>query len=94
MNYDILIIATGTRINPEETPGLTGELWHKKIFDFYTIEGSMALSNFFKSWEGGKLVMILPTCQSSVLLHHLSLPSMQMHSSPKGVCATGYLLPM
>ena len=37
INYDILIIATGTRINPEETPGLAGELWHKKIFDFYTI---------------------------------------------------------
>ncbi|HUV00924.1 MAG TPA: FAD/NAD(P)-binding oxidoreductase [Bacteroidales bacterium] len=28
LRYDILIIATGTRINPEETPGLKGELWH------------------------------------------------------------------
>lgn len=57
VNYDILIIATGTRINPDETPGLTGDLWHKKIFDFYTIEGSLALSNFFKTWEGGNLVI-------------------------------------
>lgn len=57
INYDILIIATGTRINPEETPGLAGELWHKKIFDFYTIEGSVALGNFFKTWEGGNLVI-------------------------------------
>jgi sulfide:quinone oxidoreductase len=57
LNYDILIIATGTRINPDETPGLAGELWHKKVFDFYTIEGSVALGNFFKTWEGGNLVI-------------------------------------
>ena len=55
--YDILIIATGTRINPEETPGLMGELWHKNIFDFYTIEGAEALARFFKTWEGGNLVI-------------------------------------
>ena len=57
LNYDILIIATGTRIAPEETPGLKGDLWHKSIFDFYTIEGSKALANFFKTWEGGELVV-------------------------------------
>ncbi len=57
LNYDILIIATGTRINPEETPGLKGDLWHKKIFDFYTIEGSEALARFFKTWDGGELVI-------------------------------------
>ena len=57
LNYDILIIATGTRINPDETPGLKGDLWHKKIFDFYTIEGALALGNFFKTWEGGNLVI-------------------------------------
>lgn len=57
LNYDILIIATGTRINPEETPGLKSDLWHKKVFDFYTIEGSVALGNFFKTWEGGELVI-------------------------------------
>lgn len=55
--YDILIIATGTKINPEETPGLKGELWHKSIFDFYTIEGAEALSEYFKNWEGGDLVI-------------------------------------
>ena len=57
LQYDILIIATGTRITPEETPGLKGELWHKKIFDFYTIEGAEALARFFKTWEGGRLVV-------------------------------------
>jgi len=57
LKYDILIIATGTKIAPEETPGLKGELWHKKIFDFYTIEGAKALAGFFKTWEGGDLVI-------------------------------------
>jgi sulfide:quinone oxidoreductase len=57
LNYDILIIATGTRINPEETPGLKGELWHKNIFDFYTAKGALALQKFFKTWDGGNLVV-------------------------------------
>ncbi len=57
LNYDYLIIATGTRTAPEETPGLKGELWYKEIFDFYTIEGAVALSGFFKTWEGGELVV-------------------------------------
>ncbi len=55
--YDFLIIATGTETRPDETPGLKGELWYKNVFDFYTIEGAVALQQFFKSWEGGKLVL-------------------------------------
>lgn len=55
--YDFLIIATGARIAPEQTEGLTGELWQKNIFDFYTIEGATNLTKFFKEWKGGKLVV-------------------------------------
>ena len=55
--YDLLIIATGTQIRPDETPGLMGENWYKSIFDFYTIEGATALRNYFRKWEGGKLVI-------------------------------------
>ncbi|MBT8391250.1 MAG: NAD(P)/FAD-dependent oxidoreductase, partial [Ignavibacteria bacterium] len=29
----------------------------KSIFDFYTVEGACALRDFFKNWEGGKLVI-------------------------------------
>jgi sulfide:quinone oxidoreductase len=57
MTYDILVIATGTRIVPEDTPGLKGELWYRNIFDFYTIEGAEALGSFFRSWQGGNLVI-------------------------------------
>ncbi|HFS66982.1 MAG TPA: NAD(P)/FAD-dependent oxidoreductase [Flavobacteriia bacterium] len=57
LDYDILIIATGTKIAPEEIEGMKGELWHKDIFDFYTYEGAKALRNKLREWEGGKLVV-------------------------------------
>ncbi|MCL5992010.1 MAG: NAD(P)/FAD-dependent oxidoreductase [Bacteroidetes bacterium] len=57
LSYDYLIVATGTNIHPEETEGLIDENWLKDKFDFYTLEGSCALANFFKSWEGGRLVV-------------------------------------
>lgn len=57
LTYDYLIIATGTRIAPEETTGMMDEMWHKDKFDFYTLEGSMALADYFKTWRGGELVL-------------------------------------
>jgi len=57
LDYDYLIIATGTQIHPEETEGLKGELWYKSIFDFYTIDGAAALADYFRHWPGGRLVV-------------------------------------
>ncbi len=57
LNYDYLIVSTGTNIDIDETPGLNGELWRKQIFDFYTLSGAVALREFFKDWEGGNLVV-------------------------------------
>lgn len=57
--YDILIVASGSQIKPDETPGMKDSLWQKKIFDFYTLEGAQALHDFFKTWKGGKLVMAI-----------------------------------
>lgn len=59
IRYDFLIIATGTQIRPDQTPGLIGPLWKKEIFDFYTIEGALGLHKFFSSWQGGNLVMAI-----------------------------------
>jgi sulfide:quinone oxidoreductase len=59
LQYDYLIIATGTQTRPDETEGLKDKLWYKSIFDFYTIEGAVALQNHFKNFEGGKLVMCI-----------------------------------
>ncbi|MDR2205317.1 MAG: NAD(P)/FAD-dependent oxidoreductase [Flavobacteriaceae bacterium] len=57
LNYDILIIATGCKTAPEEVEGMKGDYWYKTIFDFYTFEGSYALSQKLKNWQGGKLVV-------------------------------------
>lgn len=57
--YDILIIATGTDIAPQETEGMLGEYWRKDIFDFYTYDGSVALRDKLDKWKGGKLVVHL-----------------------------------
>jgi len=57
IDYDILIVATGTKIAPEETEGMKGPEWHKSIFDFYTYEGAKALRNKLRDWKGGKMVV-------------------------------------
>ncbi len=56
-HYDILIIATGTSISPEETEGMLGEEWRKNIFDFYSFDGALALRDKLRDWEGGNLVV-------------------------------------
>jgi len=55
--YDYLIITTGSRIVPDETPGLKDEQWHKTIYDFYTMDGASALQKHLRTWEGGRLVL-------------------------------------
>jgi sulfide:quinone oxidoreductase len=57
LNYDFLVIATGTQTRPEETPGLQGPEWYRSIYDFYTIEGAIALANQLRTWPGGRLVL-------------------------------------
>ncbi len=55
--YDVLIVATGTRLAPEETEGLTGPGWMERVFTFYTPEGAEALAEALARFEGGKLVV-------------------------------------
>jgi len=58
INYDYLVISTGTQIQPEETEGMVdGGGWRENIFDFYTVEGAVALAKFLKFWKGGRLVL-------------------------------------
>ena len=56
-HYDVLIIATGNDIAPEEVSGMKGEEWRKSVFDFYTFEGALALRNKLRDWQGGNLVV-------------------------------------
>ena len=57
LRYDLLIIATGADIHPEQIEGLQDEEWGRSKFDFYTPQGADRLSQFLKSWQGGRLVL-------------------------------------
>jgi sulfide:quinone oxidoreductase len=57
LGYDVLIVATGARLQPEETDGLTGPGWQKDVFTFYTPEGAEALRQTLGRFTGGRLVV-------------------------------------
>lgn len=57
LEYDQLVIATGTTPRPDQTPGLLGPEWRKSVHEFYTFEGSKALAGALERWEGGRLVI-------------------------------------
>jgi sulfide:quinone oxidoreductase len=55
--YDILVIATGCEIRPDQTEGMMNGGWRENIHDFYTHEGASALADHLANWEGGQLVL-------------------------------------
>ncbi|HRG99122.1 MAG TPA: FAD/NAD(P)-binding oxidoreductase [Polyangiaceae bacterium] len=57
LTYDVLIVATGSRVLPEQTEGLTAEGWRDTAFDFYTLEGALGLAHKLADWPGGRLVV-------------------------------------
>ena len=57
LGYDVLIVATGARLVPEETEGLTGPGWMDKMFTFYTPEGAAALGAALATFDRGRLVV-------------------------------------
>ena len=89
LNYDVLIIATGTSPRPEETPGLIDGEWRKSVHEFYTFDGAVALARHLRTWQGGRLVlniMELPfKCPVAPLGVHFPC---RLVSSTKKACAT------
>lgn len=55
-DYDWLVIATGCRIVPEEIEGML-DAWRKDVFDFYTLDGALALRKRLKYFSSGKVVL-------------------------------------
>jgi len=55
--YDVLIIATGAHLVPEETEGLTGDGWMEKMFTFYDVPGATALHKAYQDFDGGRIVV-------------------------------------
>ncbi len=57
--YDVLIVASGVRLQPEETEGMTGPGWNERVFTFYNPEGADALHGELERFDGGRLVVNL-----------------------------------
>lgn len=57
LGYDLLVVATGATLLPEETDGLTGPGWMEKVFTFYTPEGAAALRPALDHFDGGRVVV-------------------------------------
>ena len=57
LGYDVLVIASGAVLVPEETEGLTAAGWMEKVFTFYTPEGAAALEAALATFDGGRLVV-------------------------------------
>jgi sulfide:quinone oxidoreductase len=55
--YDQLVITTGTSPRPDQTPGMLGPAWRESVFDFYTLEGALALRDALAAFDGGRLVV-------------------------------------
>ena len=58
VDYDQLVIATGTSPRPDQTPGMDDPaVWRTSVFDFYSLDGSVALRDALKNFQGGRLVV-------------------------------------
>ena len=57
IGYDYLVIATGTTPRPDQTPGMLGPLWRKSVFDFYSMDGAVALAKALREFDGGRFVV-------------------------------------
>jgi sulfide:quinone oxidoreductase len=57
--YDVLVVATGSRLQPDETEGLLGPGWNENVFTFYTPEGADALQSALERFDRGRLVVNL-----------------------------------
>lgn len=52
LDYDFLVIATGSQVAPEDVPGFAGNAHH-----FYTHEGASRLYGALQEFDGGKIVV-------------------------------------
>ena len=57
LDYDVLVVASGAVLAPEETEGLTGPGWNESAFTFYDPEGAVALAEALEWFAGGRVVV-------------------------------------
>jgi sulfide:quinone oxidoreductase len=59
LGYDALVVATGARLQPEETEGMLGPGWMERVFTFYSVEGADRLQRALEAFDGGRIVVNL-----------------------------------
>ncbi len=57
LHHDVLVVATGARLLPDETEGLTGPGWNEDVFTFYSVDGAVGLAEVLSKFAGGRLVV-------------------------------------
>ena len=57
LDYDYLVVATGTTPRPDQTPGMLGPEWGRSIHEFYTLEGAVALRDALAEFDHGRFVV-------------------------------------
>ncbi len=57
LSYDVLVVATGARLVPEETEGLTGPGWMHNVFTFYELTAARELAHRLETFDHGRLVV-------------------------------------
>ncbi len=59
LDYDVLVVATGVRLQPEETEGMLGPGWLERVFTFYDVNGADCLHQALEAFDGGRLLVNL-----------------------------------
>ena len=57
LDYDVLVVATGAALLPDETTGLTGRGSGRKVFTFYVSLALRALRDALEGFNSGRLVV-------------------------------------
>jgi sulfide:quinone oxidoreductase len=55
--YDVLVVASGARLQPEETEGLLGPGWGERVHTFYDLDGAARLRDALARFDRGRLVV-------------------------------------
>jgi sulfide:quinone oxidoreductase len=55
--YDVLVVATGAILMPEETEGLAGPGWGETVFTFYSLDGARGLEPALANFTAGRIVV-------------------------------------
>jgi sulfide:quinone oxidoreductase len=59
LSYDLLVVASGSRLVPEETEGMIGPGWGRSVHTFYDRDGAATLAGALKAFPGGRVVVNL-----------------------------------